>query len=61
MKLYKGILIVLFSGLLIITLSACEKEGGAEKAGKAIDSALTDIKDKANEAKEVIEEKMEEE
>lgn len=52
MKL-KSKAVFLFS-LLILLLStvACEKEGGAEKAGKAFDKALNTAKDKIHEATE---------
>ena len=58
MKMYKGILAALFSGLLVMGLSACEK-GPAEKAGEAIDDAASDVADTAEEAKEALEEKLE--
>jgi len=58
MKMYKGILAALFSGLLVMGLSACEK-GPAEKAGEAIDDAASDVADTAEEAKEAVEEKLE--
>jgi len=58
MKMYKRILAALFSGLLLMGLAACEK-GPAEKAGEAIDDAASDVADKAEEAKEAVEEKLE--
>ena len=58
MKMYKGILAALFSVLLVMGLSACEK-GPAEKAGEAIDDAASDVADTAEEAKEAVEEKLE--
>ena len=58
MKMYKGILAALFSGLLVMGLSACEK-GPAEKAGEAIDDTASDVADTAEEAKEAVEEKLE--
>lgn len=58
MKMYKGVLAALFSGLLVMGLSACEK-GPAEKAGEAIDDAASDVADTAEEAKEAVEEKLE--
>lgn len=39
------------AGVLLACLAAftaCEKEGGAEKAGKSIDKALKDLKKKAD-------------
>lgn len=58
MKMYKGVLAALFSGLLVMGLSACEK-GPAEKAGEAIDDAASEVADTAEEAKEAVEEKLE--
>ena len=61
MKLHHGILSAILSGLLVVGLSACEKEGPAEKAGKAIDETAADVAEQAEETKEAIEEKMKEE
>jgi len=61
MKLHHGILSAILSGLLAIGLSACEKEGPAEKAGKAIDETAADVAEQAGDAKEAIEEKVKEE
>lgn len=61
MKLYKGILGAILTGLLVMGLSACEKEGPAEKAGKAIDETAADIADKAEDAKEAVEKEMDKE
>jgi len=60
MKMYKGIMAVMLAGLMFTGLSACEKEGPAEKAGKAIDDAASDVADEANDTMETIEKKMEE-
>ena len=57
MKMYKGIIAALFSGLLLVGLSACEK-GPAEKAGEAIDDAASDVADKADDAADAVEEKL---
>jgi len=54
MKLHHGILSAILSGLLVIGLSACEKEGPAEKAGKAIDETAADVAEQAGDAKEAI-------
>ena len=59
MKLYPGVLSIVLTGLLAIGLSACEKEGPAESAGKAIDEAASQVADEAKEAKEAVEKKME--
>jgi len=58
MKLHHGILSAILSGLLVMGLSACEKEGPAEKAGKAMDEAASDMADKAEDVKEALDEKM---
>lgn len=50
---------VILASFLVMGLSACEKEGSAEKAGKAIDEAASDVAEKAKDAKEAVEEKME--
>ena len=57
MKIYKGFLTVLFSGMLLVGLSACEK-GPAEKAGEAIDDAASDVADSAEDAADAVKEKM---
>ena len=57
MKMYKLILASLFTGLLLIGLSACEK-GPAEKAGEAIDDAASDVADKSKEAADAVKEKL---
>ncbi len=40
MKLNRSISFALIMSAFIVTLSACEKEGPAEKAGKAVDNAV---------------------
>ena len=57
MKTYKRFLAALFTGLLLIGLSACEK-GPAENAGEAIDDAASDVTDTAEDAADAVEEKM---
>jgi hypothetical protein len=59
MKLYRGISSVILAILLAMGLSACEKEGPAEKAGKAMDEAASEVAERAKDAKEAVEEKME--
>ena len=58
MKLHHGILSVTLASLLLMGLSACEKEGPAEKAGKAIDETAADVAEKVEETKEAVDEKM---
>ena len=60
MKMYKGIVAAMLAGLMFTGLSACEKEGPAEKAGKAIDEAASDISDSTKEAMDDIEKKVKE-
>jgi len=60
MKMYKGIMAAMLAGLMFTGLSACEKQGPAEKAGKAIDDAASDVADEANDTMEAIKEKVEE-
>jgi len=60
MTIRKVIMAVLFAGLALTGLSACEKEGPAEKAGKAIDEAASDVAEGASETVEAIEKKVEE-
>lgn len=60
MKIYKGVMAALLAGLMLAGLSACEKEGPAEKAGKTIDEAASNVAEEANETIEVVEKKMDE-
>ena len=60
MKLYRAIITAMVAGFLFTGLTACEKEGPAEKAGKAIDDAASSVAKEAGEAKESVEKKMEE-
>lgn len=61
MKQYRGILYAILTGLLVVGLLACEKEGTAEKAGKAIDEAASDVAEQAREATEAIRDSMDKE
>ena len=58
MKLYKRILAALFSGLLFIGLSACDKD--AEEIGEAIDDAASEVADETEEAMDAVKEKLDE-
>ena len=60
LKLKQGILSAILSGMLVVGLSACEKEGPAEQAGKAMDEAASDVTEKAEETKEAVEGAMKE-
>ena len=48
MKKHKGIIAALLTGLMLTGLSACEKEGPAEKAGKASGEAASNVAQEAN-------------
>jgi len=50
----------MLAGFLFIGLTGCEKEGPAEKAGKAIDDAASNVAKEANDAMETVEKKMDE-
>ncbi len=60
MAIYRSIMTAVLAGFLFTGLTACEKEGPAEKAGKAIDEAASDVAKEAGEAKDAVEKKMEE-
>jgi len=60
MTIYRSIMTAMLAGFLFIGLTGCEKEGPAEKAGKAIDDAASNVAKEANDAKEAVEKKMEE-
>lgn len=54
----KYLLIALFTAVLGLGLSGCEEPGPAEKAGKTIDDAASDVADTAKETTEAVEKKM---
>jgi hyperosmotically inducible protein len=58
MKMLRGIIAAMLAGLMFSGLTACEKEGPAETAGKAIDDAASDVAKETNQAMETIEKKM---
>ncbi len=58
MKLYKKILVALFSGLLFMGLSACDKD--AEDIGEAIDDAASDVADGAEDTADTVKDKLDE-
>jgi hypothetical protein len=60
MTIRKVVVALLVAGLAVAGLSACEKEGPAEKTGKAIDEAASDMADSTKEAMEDIEKKVKE-
>jgi hypothetical protein len=50
MSLFKRLLMIMAVVFLIAGVYGCEKEGPAEKAGKKLDQAMEDAKDKLDEA-----------
>lgn len=60
MSIYRALLAVAFIGVLTFSLSACEREGPAERAGKKIDKAVEEsgeaIDKAGDKAKEAVEE-----
>jgi hyperosmotically inducible protein len=60
MQMKEGIIEAMLAGLMFAGLTACEKEGPAEKAGKAIDEAASDVAKEANDAMDAVEKKMDE-
>ncbi len=55
MKLLKFTISIVFMATLLTGVAACQKEGPAERAGKAIDKAVDDTKDDLEKAKEALE------
>ena len=64
MSILKKIVLVLFSCMIIVSFTACKKEGPAERAGKKIDETIEkageQIKESADKAGDKIEETVEE-
>jgi len=58
MNTYKGIITAMLAALVFSELVACEREGPAEKAGKAIDDAASNVADETKDTMETIEKKM---
>jgi hypothetical protein len=57
----KLLMVALLAGFAMGGLAACQKEPGpAEKAGKALDDAASEIRDDAKDALEAVEEKLDE-
>ncbi len=57
--MFKKVTTALCTGILLMGLSACEK-GPAEKAGKAIDDAASDVAGAAEDAGDAIKKKLDE-
>jgi hypothetical protein len=60
MSIVKKIILIFLSSMIIISFTACKKEGPAERAGKKIDEAIEkageQIKESADKAGDKIEE-----
>ncbi len=60
MSILKKIVLVLFSCMIIVSFTACKKEGPAERAGKKIDEAVEKTGEKIKESAEKAGDKIEE-
>ena len=60
MSLFKKIILVFFSCMIIVSLAACKKEGPAERAGQKIDETVEKAGEKTKEAVEKAGDKIEE-
>ena len=56
----KRLLTIMILILSIVTFTACESKGPAEKAGEKIDEAVQKTTDKAKEATDAVKDKTEE-
>lgn len=56
MSMLRKILWVFCSGIIIVSFTACKKEGPAERAGKKIDKTIEKAGDKIEEAGEKVKE-----
>jgi len=59
MSILKNIIMVLFSCMIIISFTACKKEGPAERAGKNIDETVEKAGKKIDESAEKAGNKIE--
>jgi hypothetical protein len=60
MLFFRRVFLVICSGLIIVSFTACKKEGTAERAGKKIDEAVEKSEKKIKESTEKAGEKIEE-
>jgi uncharacterized lipoprotein YehR (DUF1307 family) len=60
MSILKNCVLVLFSCMIIISFTACKKEGPAERAGKKMDETIEKAGDKIKESAEKAGDKIEE-
>jgi hypothetical protein len=54
MATLKKIFLLIFSALFLISFTACERQGPAEKAGEKIDKATEDVGEKIEETGEKL-------
>ena len=60
MKTLQRIIILMCAGLLLVSFTACEQQGPAERAGEKVDEATEETGEQVNEAGEEVEETMKE-
>jgi hyperosmotically inducible protein len=60
MPILKNIILVIFSCMIIVSFTACKKEGPAERAGKKIDETVEKAGEKIKESAEKAGDKIEE-
>ncbi|MFA4918474.1 MAG: hypothetical protein WC581_04395 [Thermodesulfovibrionales bacterium] len=60
MSILKNIILVIFSCMIIVSFTACKKEGPAERAGKKIDETVQKTGEKIKESAEKAGDKIEE-
>ena len=60
MSIIKSIILVFFSIMIIVSFTACKKEGPAERAGKKIDETVEKAGDKIKKSADKAGDKIEE-
>ena len=60
MSILKNIILVFFISMIIVSFTACKKEGPAERAGKKIDETVEKTGEKIKESTEKVGDKIEE-
>jgi hypothetical protein len=60
MSILKKIILLFFSCMIIVSFTACKKEGPAERAGKKIDEAVEKAGEKTKDAVEKAGDKIKE-
>lgn len=59
-SILKKVMLVLFSSMIIVSFTACKKEGPAERAGKKMDETVEKAGEEMKEAAEKASDKIEE-